>query len=200
MTWQRFKHWWTNVFWYHYGKSTVITLLVLGVVGFAVYDMSKRIQPEFTYVFATDYFVMQEDLDTLTQLFIDETPDMNGDSFVSIYPIAICMQDEESTPFDRLVLTFFNDETYLYIVDQMVADWLLMDDSLTELAPIGFKEDMLYKEKLIRIDDLPIIRSIFKDPEAMYVCLRRTSDNMNDLQKMSFDLSLNAMCALLASN
>jgi len=199
MTWKRFKHWWVNVFWYHYGKGAVIVLAIVGVLIFSIRDMMNRITPDFTYVvvtngnFSTDGGTFEE----LTKYFSEITPAINptGQSFIN--SIVIDMTDATVMPYERLILTVVANDNFMYIADRTGADWILHDSFMRDLRDFGFRTDELYENQWVRADHIPLIKQSFWGEREIYIGIRFAPEDMDVITEISYDLSVQAMLALL---
>ena len=68
---ERFRFWFSNVFWYHYKWRLIIGAAVLATVGFFVRDMLVQTTPDFQFVVASDSFVSNDSISELTGIASD---------------------------------------------------------------------------------------------------------------------------------
>jgi len=199
MTWTRFKHWWINTFWYHYGKGAVICLCALALVIMMIRDMSNRIQPDFTYTVVADFHVNTERLQELTNFFTDVTPDINGDTLTLINASVITMTDHESLPHERFLLSFLTKDNFLYIVDEPNIVGLIAAEAMEDLTPFEEHGYEVREGIVIRIDHISMIRSIFylREGEPMYIGIKKPPLDANEMDMLHFMASLNALQELL---
>jgi hypothetical protein len=199
MTWKHFKHWWINVFWYHYGKAALVTLCVVLLMFLIVREAANRIKPDFTYVVVTNFHVDGERLSALTEFFTGVSHDINGDGIVLINAITINMTDPETIPQERLLISYLDQETYIYIIDQPNVNFVLSNEVLEDLTPLAEEGFEIYRGHLIRIDHIPMVRQAFRlrDNQPLYIGLKMPPLNANDLDFTIFAMSATAMFELL---
>lgn len=116
-----FKHWFVNVFWYHYRWPVLVGFVVLGVVIFITVDALKRERYDTTVVIATDYYVDDTALDPLNEVLEPVVEDLDGNGKVNIRYVVLYVGDTELGRQNQ-------ERMYLYMQDEEVAFYLMSED------------------------------------------------------------------------
>lgn len=116
-----FKHWFVNVFWYHYKWPVLAAVAALGVIGFITFDSLRQVRYDTTVVIATDYSVREEDLQALDEVLKPVVGDLDGNGRVNICYALLYMGNTE--------LGRQNEQRmYLYTTQEDVALYLMSGD------------------------------------------------------------------------
>ena len=119
-----FKHWFVNVFWYHYRWPVLAAVVVLGIIAFITVDSLRRERYDVTVVIATDYYVDQEDLDALDKVLRPVAQDTDGNGRVSIRYETLYVGNTElgRQNQERMYLYLTQNDVALYLMSQDISD------------------------------------------------------------------------------
>ncbi len=137
-----FQHWFVNVFWYHYKWPLLIGVVVLGIIVFITVDSLRKERYDTTVVIATDYFVDEEQLDALDEVFKPVVGDLDGNGKVSINYAVLYVGNTEvgRQNQERMYLYMSQEDVGLYLMCQNVSDAFTnpeleyFTDDLTEMG------------------------------------------------------------------
>lgn len=154
-----FKHWFVNVFWYHYRWPLLVAVLILGTVTFITIDSLWKERFDTTVVIATDYFVDEQELDALDQVLKPVVKDLDGNGKVSINYVVLFVGNTELGRQNQ-------ERMYLYGSQEDVALYLLsenMSDGYTN-PQLEFFTDELGQYGLPYDQDNPVRMSLVGNP------------------------------------
>lgn len=117
-----FRHWFVNVFWYHYKWPLLVAVVILGIVTFITVDSLRRERYDTTVVIATDYHVDETMLSALDDVLTDVVEDIDGNGTVNI-AYAVLYVDENNE-----VGRQNQERMYLYMTQEDVALYLMSGD------------------------------------------------------------------------
>ena len=119
-----FKHWFVNVFWYHYRWPLLIAVVIVGIVGFITWDALRQERYDTTVVLATDYYVDDENLTALEELFEGCTEDYDGNGKVNVCVINLFVGNTEvgRQNQERMYLYMTQDDVALFLMSEDVAE------------------------------------------------------------------------------
>lgn len=119
-----FKHWFVNVFWYHYRWPVLIGILILGTVIFITVDSLRKERYDTTVVIATDYFVDEADLAALDEVLSPVVPDIDGNGVVKIdYEVLFVGNTEVGRQNqERIYLYATEEDVSFYLMSQEISD------------------------------------------------------------------------------
>ena len=119
-----FKHWFVNVFWYHYKWPVLVAVVALGVIGFITFDSLRQERYDTTVVIATDYSVQQEDLEALDAVLKPVVGDLDGNGTVNICYALLYLGNTElgRQNQERVLLYMTQEDVALYLMSEDVSD------------------------------------------------------------------------------
>ncbi len=119
-----FKHWFVNVFWFHYRWPVLVGVVVLGIVIFIVVDSLNRERYDTTVVIATDYYVDEEALEPLDAVLKPAVEDLDGNGQVNIQYIVLYVGDTElgRQNQERMYLYMSQEDVAFYLMCQSMSD------------------------------------------------------------------------------
>lgn len=119
-----FKHWFVNVFWYHYRWPLLIAVAILGTVIFITVDSLKKERFDTTVVIATDYYVDAESLDALDEVLKPVVPDLDGNGQVNINYVVLYVGNTElgRQNQERMNLYLSQEDVALYLISEDMSD------------------------------------------------------------------------------
>ena len=112
------------MFWYHYKWPLLIGVVVLGIIVFITVDSLRKERYDTTVVIATDYFVDEEQLDALDEVFKPVVGDLDGNGKVSINYAVLYVGNTEvgRQNQERMYLYMSQEDVGLYLMSQNVSD------------------------------------------------------------------------------
>lgn len=119
-----FRHWFVNVFWFHYRWPLLIGVVILGIVVFITIDSLRKERYDATVVIATDYYVDEEALDSLDAVLKPVVKDVDGNGKVSIdYVVLYVSGDTEigRQNQERMYLYMSQDDVSLYLMSDEIS-------------------------------------------------------------------------------
>lgn len=119
-----FKHWFVNVFWYHYRWPVLVGFVVLGIVIFITVDALKRERYDTTVVIATDYYVEEEGLKPLDEVLKPVVEDLDGNGQVNIKYVVLYVGDTElgRQNQERMYLYMSEEDVAFYLMSENISD------------------------------------------------------------------------------
>lgn len=119
-----FKHWFVNVFWYHYRWPLLVAVVVLGIVIFITVDALKKERYDTTVVIATDYYVDDTGLDALDAVLKPVVEDLDGNGQVNIQYVVLYVGDTElgRQNQERMYLYMSQEDVALYLMSENMSD------------------------------------------------------------------------------
>ena len=141
-----FKHWFVNVFWYHYKWPVLAALVVLGVVAFITFDSLRQVRYDVTVVIATDYSVQEEDLQALDEVLKPVVPDLDGNGKVNICYALLYLGNTElgRQNEERMYLYMTQEDVGLYLMSENVSDAFtnpMLEYFTDQVADYGLEPD-----------------------------------------------------------
>lgn len=120
-----FKHWFVNVFWFHYKWPVLVGFVILGIVGFITWDSLRQTRYDTTVVIATDYYVDEETLDALDQVLKPAVGDLDGNGQVNIaYAVLYVNGNTElgRQNQERMYLYMTQEDVSFYLMSEAISD------------------------------------------------------------------------------
>lgn len=120
-----FKHWFVNVFWFHYKWPLLVALVVVGIIVFITVDSLRQTRYDTTVVIATDYYVDETELDALDEVLRPVVGDLDGNGVVDIqYAVLYVNGDTElgRQNQERMYLYMTQEDVGLYLMSEEVSD------------------------------------------------------------------------------
>ena len=119
-----FRHWFVNVFWFHYKWPLLVGCVVLGIIGFITVDSLRQTRYDTTVVIATDYPEDEGDLQALDEVLKPVVEDSDGNGQVNIYYALLYVGDTElgRQNQERMYLYMTQPEVGLYLMSKNVSD------------------------------------------------------------------------------
>ncbi len=193
-----FKYWFTNVFWFHYGKLGIIIVLALVVVVFLTVQAFKKERYDLNVVLALKGPVSYEATGELNGLIAEAAGDVDGNGEVNINIQTVDLSDEahfEDNHY-RLLLYLSLPEYTVFIMDgQYSQTYCSKEGYFNELADYGIETDDP-TGKRIYAGGRRILREM--GDYDYYVCLSDwTTDGKGDAEWTA--AAVRAIKAILAS-
>jgi hypothetical protein len=119
-----FRHWFVNVFWFHYRWPLLIGVVILGIVVFITIDSLRKERYDATVVIATDYYVDEEALDSLDAVLKPVVKDVDGNGKVSIDYVVLYVSGNTEIGRqnqERMYLYMSQDDVSLYLMSDEIS-------------------------------------------------------------------------------
>ena len=142
-----FKHWFVNVFWFHYKWPLLVAFVILGIVGFITWDSLRQTRYDTTVVIATDYYVDPEALDALDEVLKPAVGDLDGNGQVNISYQVLYVNDNTEVGRqneERMYLYTTQEDVGLYLMSEYISDAYtnpLLEYFTDELSQYGLDSD-----------------------------------------------------------
>ena len=139
-----FGYWFTNVFWYHYGKLAILVLILLIIGIWLTADALHKEKYDLNIAVAVNGPVPESGLDRLRDSLISVVGDVNGDGKVLINIQAVDLSDQEdpSGAQQRLMLYLSLPEYPLFLLDEdRSALYCRQEDTFQELRNYGIETE-----------------------------------------------------------
>ncbi len=160
-----FKHWFVNVFWYHYKWPVLVVIVVVGIIAFITWDSLRKTRYDTTVVIATDYYVDDTALDALDAVLKPAVKDYDGNGQVNIQYIVLYVNGDTELGRQN------QERMYLYMTMDDVALYLMSDEvSAAYTNPVlEYFTDELEKYGLDYDEDNPVRMSL-EDNQTLAAC------------------------------
>ena len=150
-----FKHWFVNVFWYHYRWPLLVGVVILGIVVFITVDSLKKERYDTTVVIATDYYVDEAALEPLNDVLEPVVEDLDGNGQVNIcYVVLYADPDTEMgrQNQERMYLYMTQEDVAMYLMSENISDGYTnpqLEYFVDEVSQYGLEAD---EDNAIRVD------------------------------------------------
>jgi hypothetical protein len=162
---QGFRYWFENVFKFHYGKLSLVLLILAAVFVFTIIETAKnKITYDFHLAVIVSGSLSRESLSELEQLTIDTVGDLNGDGEVNVDLQILNMLVD---PLDRLVLLMAQPEFVVFIMDEQLSS--VYKNDFNDLKDYGITYDQSMSTRVF-IGDSPLMKRITQNIR-FYACL-----------------------------
>ena len=156
-----FGFWFREVFWYHYGKLSLVLLAVLVVVILLIVESAHKERYDFSMVLAADArmtYAFAEELEGVVQ---NAVGDLNGDGKIQINLQIIDLGDPEHLEANQnlLQVAFAQAENALWIMDERYSAIYCQREYFDHAANYGFTPDESY-DRRISLADAPLIQRL----------------------------------------
>lgn len=201
----KFRHWFQNVFWYHYKWHVLIGGLALFLAIAFLHDVLTNVEPDFQLIIASENALADEQMSEINQTVQAAAGDLNGDGKTLSYAVVINLDESSQMGYAstmKLSTLLSDDSIVLYIMDQATADNYRpkgLFEPLENLGLTGTDGDEYY----IRVDALPVFSragfSAVSDEmdTSYYACLRRVADISDPKTQKSYAAAKKALSALM---
>lgn len=195
-----FGYWFREVFWPHYGKLSIVLLVVLVVAVVLTVEAINKPRYDFHMVVAMDAPVAYSDTEELRSVVAAAVGDVNGDGEILLDVQVIDLGDQENltTNQQRLQLAFAQSEYTLYIMDEMYSDTYCNREYFDPIADYGFTPDPDQPRRM-DVSEVPVLWRMgqhIPEEQRFYACICDwTVDGKGD-QKLT-DAAVRALNAIL---
>jgi len=166
-----FKYWFTNVFWYHYGKIAIFIAAALAVAIWMTVDALKKVDYDLNVAIVMEEGIARSDTDQLAAMFAEAAGDVNGDgkSLVNIVTVNLGdTENPEGTQTQMLLYMALPEYTIFIMNDHYSKLYAEKDETFQILANYGIETDDETGRRLW-VGDKEILQSFGK--YDYYACL-----------------------------
>lgn len=193
-----FRYWFKNIFWYHYGKLSLLVLFLVVTAVWLTVDALRKPSYDLNVAVAMDFAIARSDTDELAALFGAAAGDVNGDGKVLVNIMTVNLMDEENpeSGMYQLLLYMSLPEYAVFLLDEKTsARYAEKDESFQPLADYGIGTDDQTGRR-VWVGNKAVLRSWCG--EDCYACLADwTVDGKGSRE--ATEAAVRALQALLAS-
>ena len=193
-----FVYWFTNVFWYHYGKLSILVLFLAAAAIWMTVEALKKEKYDLNVAVVSDTGIARSDASALSALFAEAAGDVNGDGKALVNIVTVTMKDEESPETGRyqaLLYLSLPEYTIFLMNEEESARYVKEDETFQSLADYGIAtEDE--SGRRIWVGDKAVIRDL--GDHQFYACLADWTVDGKGSPEMTA-AAVRALKALLAS-
>ena len=193
-----FVYWFINVFWYHYGKLSILVLFLAGAAIWMTVGALKKEKYDLNVAVVSDVAIARSDASALSALFAEAAGDVNGDGKALVNIVTVTMKDEESPETGRyqaLLYLSLPEYTIFLMNEEESARYVKEDETFQPLADYGIAtEDE--SGRRIWVGDKAVIRDL--GDHQFYACLADWTVDGKGSPEMTA-AAVRALKALLAS-
>ena len=139
-----FVYWFKNVFWYHYGKLSILVLFLLGTAIWFTVDALKKEEYDLNVAVVADNGVARSDLERMADLMAKAAGDLNGDGKALVNVSAVNLGDEdnrEGTQYQLMLYLSLPEYTIFLMNDRESALYCKQEDTFQPLKDYGIHTD-----------------------------------------------------------
>ena len=193
-----FGYWFVNVFWYHYGKISILAAILLAAAIWMTVDMLKKEEYDLNVAVVADMAIARADAGALAELFAAAAGDVNGDGKALVNVVTVTMEDEERPEAGRyqaLLYLSLPEYTVFLMNERESARYAKEDETFQLLADYGIEtEDE--SGRRVWVGDKAVVRNL--GDHQFYACRADwTVDGKGDPEMTA--AAVRALKALLAS-
>ena len=194
-----FVYWFKNVFWYHYGKLSILVLFLLGTAIWFTIDALKKVEYDLNVAVVADSGAARSDLEKLADLMAKAAGDLNHDGKALVNVSAVNLGDEgnqEATQYQLMLYLSLPEYTIFLMNDRESALFGRQEDTFQPLADYGIETDDASGLR-VYVGDKAILPSACRGD--CYACLADWTSSGKG-STASTEASVRALQALLASS
>ena len=176
-----FGYWFKNVFWYHYGKLSLILLVVLVIGIFAIVEIVNVEKYDINVAVAVSDPIPYESTSELRRVIAEAVGDVdgNGEVNVNLNILDFSTGEDVETNYSKLALLMSQPEYTLFLMDDFYSSHYAPIAEFNDLADYGFLADTEYPNRMY-VGDAPVLRRLSERTE-FYICLADwTTDGKGD--------------------
>ena len=193
-----FVYWFINVFWYHYGKLSILVVFLAAAAIWMTVGALKKEKYDLNVAVVSDVAIARSDASALSALFAEAAGDVNGDGKALVNIVTVTMKDEESPETGRyqaLLYLSLPEYTIFLMNEEESARYVKEDETFQLLADYGIAtEDE--SGRRIWVGDKAVIRDL--GDHQFYACLADWTVDGKGSPEMTA-AAVRALKALLAS-
>ena len=166
-----FGYWFKNVFWFHYGKLSILVAFLLAAAVWMTVEALKKEEYDLNAAIITEGGLAETDTASLNALFAEAAGDVNGDGKVLVNIVTVDLSDTENLESNqyRMLLYMSLPEYTVFIMNDYYSNlYAEKDETFQPFADYGLEtEDAGGRRALV--SQKALLKSL---PEGdYYVCL-----------------------------
>ena len=193
-----FRYWFTNVFWYHYGKISILVLFLLVTAVWFTVEALHKAEYDLNVAVVLEHPVAREDLEALYTLFAEAAGDVNGDRKTLVNIVPVNLGDEENpegTRYQMMLYLSLPEYTVFLMDERESALFAGQEDTFQELSNYGIATGDETGRRVL-VENKAVLAPLGEEP--VYACLADwTVDGKGD--PAMTEAAVRAIRALLAS-
>jgi len=202
----RFRHWFVNVYWYHYKWTTFIVIAVVLLIAVFASDMLSTVDFDYEMIITSQVMLVDEQMSEFTELMDGVVGDVNGDGKTYCYANLLNLTGGE---MEQAALIKFNamvidQSVTLFILDEEMAENYRTEGLFEPLSTFGL-QGTDGSEYFIEAQDLPIFQRAGLDrisrmqESKFYICFRVMAEGSEDDPEVmaSYDRSVDIAKAVI---
>ena len=193
-----FVYWFTNVFWYHYGKLSILILFLGAAAIWMTVDMFKKEEYDLNVAVVADGAIARSDASALAELFAAAAGDVNGDGKALVNIVTVDLADEErreSAQYQMMLYLSLPEYTVFLMNERESARYVKQEDTFQPLADYGI-ETADESGRRIWVGDKAAVQ--YLGDHEFYACLADWTVDGKGSREMT-EAAVRALKALLAS-
>ena len=193
-----FVYWFTNVFWYHYGKLSILILFLGAAAIWMTVDMFKKEEYDLNVAVVSDGAIARSDASALAELFAAAAGDVNGDGKALVNIVTVDLADEErreSAQYQMMLYLSLPEYTVFLMNERESARYVKQEDTFQPLADYGI-ETADESGRRVWVGDKAAIQ--YLGDHEFYACLADWTVDGKGSREMT-EAAVRALKALLAS-
>lgn len=193
-----FAYWFKNVFWYHYGKLSILVLFLLSAAIWMTVDMFKKVEYDLNVAVVAEGAIARSDTDGLARLLAEAAGDVNGDGKALVNVVTVDLSDAErpeSGQYQMMLYLSLPEYTVFLMNDRESARFAKEDETFQLLADYGIETDDPGGRR-IWVGDKAVLQNL--GDHEFYACLADWTVDGKGSPEMTA-AAVRALKALLAS-
>ncbi len=193
-----FVYWFTNVFWYHYGKLSILILFLGAAAIWMTVDMFKKEEYDLNVAVVSDGAIARSDASALAELFAAAAGDVNGDGKALVNIVTVDLADEErreSAQYQMMLYLSLPEYTVFLMNERESARYVKQEDTFQPLADYGI-ETADESGRRVWVGDKAAVQ--YLGDHEFYACLADWTVDGKGSREMT-EAAVRALKALLAS-
>ena len=193
-----FVYWFKNVFWYHYGKISLLVLVLAAAAVWMTVDAFRKEEYDLNVAVVAEMPIARSEADALAELFSAAAGDVNGDGKALVNVVTVAMKDEERPEAGRyqaLLYLSLPEYTVFLMNEEESARYVQEDETFQLLADYGIEtEDP--SGRRVWVGNKSVIQPL--GDHQLYACLADWTVDGKGSREMT-EAAVRALKALLAS-
>ena len=193
-----FIYWFTNVFWYHYGKLSILVLFLLAAAIWMTVDMFRKEEYDLNVAIVADGGIARSDTAALAELLAAAAGDVNGDGKALVNVVTVNLADEENREagqYQMMLYLSLPEYTIFLMGERESALYAAKDETFQLLADYGIETDD-QSGRRVWVGDKAILRAL--GAFDYYACLSDWTVDGKGSPAMT-EAAVRALKALLSS-
>ena len=193
-----FVYWFKNVFWYHYGKLSLLVLFLAAAAIWMTVDLFKKPEYDLNVAVVSDGAIARDDAKALSELFAAAAGDVNGDGKALVNVVTVALEDEErpeSGRYQTLLYLSLPEYTIFLMNERESARYAKEDETFQRLADYGIETEDASGRR-VWVGDKAVIQAL--GDHQFYACLADWTVDGKGSRKMT-EAAVRALKALLDS-